>query len=96
MVSMCLFIVLYHNSFVVPFSFTTSRILPSISGAAPQSPASPVLSRLLLHFTGLGGLSGVSPRLPAACSVKLEQVCQERSNHHHQADPPGPGGQPKL
>lgn len=61
-----------------------------------QSSASPVLPRGLVRLAGMGGVSGLSLRIPAARQAELEQMCQKRPHHLHPTHPPGPGGQPEL
>lgn len=61
-----------------------------------QSAPSALLPLGLLHVDGMGGVSRVPPRIPAARQFELEPMRQERSRHLHQPHPPGPGGQPKL
>lgn len=67
-----------------------------LNAPSPQSPASPVLPLGLVHAAGLGGVSRLPPRIPAARHSQLEQVCQKGPRRLRPAGPPGPGGQPEV
>lgn len=68
-----------------------------ISLISPPQPSSPpVLPPGLLHAAGMGGVSGVPPRIPAPRRSELEPMCQTRPRRLRQTGALGPGGQPKL
>lgn len=61
-----------------------------------QPSARPVLPLGLLRVAGVGGVSGVPPRIPASRQFELEQMCPEGSRDLGQTHPPGPRKQPRV